>query len=32
MRAFEVIMEAGDVLYIPHFWIHYVQSLGTNFQ
>ncbi|KAJ1454752.1 hypothetical protein M885DRAFT_521364 [Pelagophyceae sp. CCMP2097] len=32
LRAFEAILEAGDVLYIPHLWIHYVQSLGTNFQ
>lgn len=32
MRAIEVIMEPGDILYIPHFWLHYIVSLGTNFQ
>lgn len=25
-------MEAGDVLYIPHYWFHYIISLGTNYQ
>ena len=32
MRAHEVILEAGDVLYIPHYWFHYIMSLGTNYQ
>ena len=32
LHAFEVILEPGDCLYIPHGWIHYIQSLGTNFQ
>lgn len=32
MMAFEVILEPGDVLYIPSYWLHYIISLGTNFQ
>ena len=32
MRGFEVILEPGDALYIPSFWLHYIVSLGTNFQ
>jgi len=32
MMALEVILEAGDVLYIPSYWLHYIISLGTNFQ
>jgi len=32
LAAFEVIIEPGDILYIPHFWLHYIISLGTNFQ
>lgn len=32
MRALEVVLEPGDVLYIPSYWIHYIMSLGTNFQ
>mmetsp|Transcript_19043 Transcript_19043/g.28783 ORF Transcript_19043/g.28783 Transcript_19043/m.28783 type:complete len:464 (-) Transcript_19043:1786-3177(-) len=32
LRALEVIIEPGDLLYIPHGWIHYIISLGTNFQ
>ncbi|KAJ8610488.1 hypothetical protein CTAYLR_007767 [Chrysophaeum taylorii] len=32
MRVTETILEPGDVLYIPHGWIHYIISLGTNFQ
>ena len=32
MRALEVVLEPGDVLYIPGYWIHYIMSLGTNFQ
>ena len=30
MRGFEVILEPGDALYIPSFWLHYIVSLGTN--
>ena len=32
LRAMEVILEPGDVLYLPHIWLHYIVSLGTNFQ
>ncbi|KAH8099186.1 tRNA-Phe hydroxylase [Aureococcus anophagefferens] len=32
MRALEVVLEPGDVLYIPGYWIHCIMSLGTNFQ
>lgn len=32
LRATEVILEPGDVLYLPHIWLHYIVSLGTNFQ
>jgi hypothetical protein len=28
----EVVMQAGDVLYLPNFWFHYIISLSTNFQ
>ena len=31
-QGFEVILEPGDALYIPSFWLHYIVSLGTNFQ
>ena len=27
-----MILEPGDALYIPSFWLHYIVSLGTNFQ
>ena len=29
MRGFEVILEPGDALYIPSFWLHYIVSLGN---
>lgn len=32
LLAVEIIIEPGDVLYIPHYWIHYIVSLGTNYQ
>lgn len=32
LLASEVIMEPGDVLYLPHAWLHYIHNLGTNFQ
>lgn len=32
MQAFEMILEPGDALYIPSYWLHYIVSLGTNFQ
>ncbi|GMH65586.1 hypothetical protein TrST_g8428 [Triparma strigata] len=28
----EVVMQAGDVLYLPTQWFHYIISLGTNYQ
>lgn len=28
----EVILQAGDVLYVPIYWIHYIVSLNVNFQ
>jgi hypothetical protein len=31
-QASEVILAAGDLLYIPSGWIHYVMSLNTNWQ
>ena len=31
-RAFEVVLRAGEMLYIPTFWNHYIISLGLNIQ
>lgn len=28
----EVILQAGDVLYLPTNWFHYIISLGFNYQ
>uniref|UniRef100_A0A7S3PDC1 JmjC domain-containing protein n=2 Tax=Amphora coffeiformis TaxID=265554 RepID=A0A7S3PDC1_9STRA len=28
----EVVLEAGQVLYLPTFWFHYIVSLDLNFQ
>jgi hypothetical protein len=28
----EVVLQAGDVLYLPTNWFHYIVSLSTNFQ
>ena len=28
----EVILQPGDFLYIPTYWIHYIVSLNINFQ
>lgn len=30
--ANEVVLEAGQVLYLPTFWFHYIVSLDLNFQ
>ena len=30
--AFEVVLEAGDVLYVPAFWFHFIVNLSTNTQ
>lgn len=31
-RSHEVVLQAGDVLYLPTFYFHHIVSLGTNFQ
>lgn len=31
-KVTEVILTAGDLMYIPSGWLHYVMSLNTNFQ
>ncbi len=28
----EVVIEAGDALYVPALWFHYITSLTTNIQ
>ena len=28
----EIIMQPGDVLYLPTHWFHYIVSLEVNFQ
>eukprot|EP00592_Proboscia_alata_P001733 CAMPEP_0194375770 /NCGR_PEP_ID=MMETSP0174-20130528/24328_1 /TAXON_ID=216777 /ORGANISM="Proboscia alata, Strain PI-D3" /LENGTH=512 /DNA_ID=CAMNT_0039156199 /DNA_START=116 /DNA_END=1654 /DNA_ORIENTATION=- len=28
----EIVLQAGDVLYLPTFWFHYIISLNTNLQ
>ena len=28
----EVVLQAGDVLYLPSYWFHYIISLNTNMQ
>jgi hypothetical protein len=28
----EVVLQAGDVLYLPSYWFHYIISLTTNMQ
>jgi len=28
----EIVLQAGDVLYLPTFWFHYIISLNTNYQ
>ena len=32
VQGLEVILQPGDVLYLPTFWIHYIVSLTVNFQ
>ena len=29
-RALEVVLEPGEVLYLPTFWLHFIVSLSTN--
>jgi hypothetical protein len=31
-RGNEVVLQAGDALYLPTFWFHYIVSLELNFQ
>jgi len=31
-KSTEVVLEAGDVLYLPSYWFHYIVSLDTNMQ
>ena len=31
-RANEIVLQAGDVLYLPTYWFHYIISLGLNYQ
>ena len=28
----EVVLQAGDVLYLPTYWFHFIVSLNVNFQ
>ena len=28
----EIVLQAGDVLYLPTYWFHYIISLEMNFQ
>jgi ribosomal protein L16 Arg81 hydroxylase len=28
----EVILQPGDYLYVPTYWIHYIVSLNVNYQ
>lgn len=32
IRSNEVILQPGDYLYVPTYWIHYIISLNVNFQ
>ena len=32
VRANEVVLQAGDLLYLPTYWFHYMVSLNTNYQ
>jgi GNAT superfamily N-acetyltransferase len=32
IRGNEVILQPGDYLYVPTYWIHYIVSLNVNFQ
>jgi len=28
----EVVLEAGDALYLPTYWFHFIVSLNLNYQ
>jgi hypothetical protein len=32
MQGLETILTAGEVLYVPSFWIHFIANLGVNAQ
>jgi ribosomal protein L16 Arg81 hydroxylase len=32
LKANEVILKPGDVLYVPTHWFHYIVSLNVNWQ
>jgi hypothetical protein len=32
MRVLQVVIEAGDVLFLPALWFHYIVSLDVNIQ
>ena len=32
LKAFDVVMHPGEVLYVPAYWFHYIVSLGINWQ
>lgn len=32
VRVNEVVLEAGDVLYLPTYWFHHIVSLSKNYQ
>jgi len=32
VRSNEVILQPGDFLYVPTYWIHYIVSLNVNYQ
>ena len=32
LASVQVVLQAGDVLYVPSFWFHYTVSLTTNIQ
>ena len=32
MPAHEVVQEPGDMLYLPTFYLHYINSIDTNYQ
>jgi ribosomal protein L16 Arg81 hydroxylase len=32
VHANEVVLQAGDVMYLPTYWFHHIVSLSLNFQ
>lgn len=31
-KANEIVLQAGDVMYLPTYWFHYIISLELNYQ